>query len=213
MRKPSSPSSAFFQPFDSILGTTARIRILRELCVHGGELSVTILADRTGLSRYGASNAIADLVDYGVVRPVGLARSVPYALNLEHSLAVPLMVLFQAEAERVDTILQIVRDTAERMNPKPSAIWLYGSVARGEDAVGSDIDLAVINHNGDAEAMAAMIREALEEVADPSITISVISLSGPGTGEFEDQDSDIWLKMQRDAITIFGSPPEVITHG
>jgi len=213
MRHPSSPSSAFFQPFDSILGTIARIRILRELCVHGGALSATILAERTGLSRFGASNAISDLVDHGVVRPAGLGRSVPYALNLEHTLAIPLMVLFQAEAQRVDMILQIVRDTAERMNPKPSAIWLYGSVARGEDMADSDIDLAVINYHGDADSMAALIREALDEVADPSITISVISLSGAGIGELKDQESDIWKQIQMDAITVFGRPPEVVTHG
>ncbi|MFC1539854.1 nucleotidyltransferase domain-containing protein [Gemmatimonadota bacterium] len=213
MRQPSTPSSAFYHPFDAILGTIARIRILRELCVHGGELSTSILAERAGLSRFGASNAISDLVAHGVVRPVGLGRSVPYALNLEHTLAIPLMVLFQAEAQRVDTILQIVRDAAERMDLKPSAIWLYGSVARGEDTAGSDIDLAVINYHGDADSMAALLREALDEVADPSITISVISLSGSGIDELEDQKSDIWEQIQTDAITVFGSPPEVVAHG
>ncbi len=213
MRHPSSPSSAFFQPFDSILGTIARIRILRELCVHGGELSATILAERTGLSRFGASKAIADLVDYGVVRLVGLGRSVPYALNLEHTLAVPLMVLFQAEAERVDMILQMVRDTAERMDPKPSAIWLYGSAARGEDTAGSDVDLAVISYEGDAKLMAQTIRDSLEKVTDPSIAISVVSVSGRGLSEYDEPDNKVWEQIQMDAITIFGSPPEVVTHG
>ena len=213
MRHPSTPSSAFFHPFDSILGTIARIRILRELCVHGGELSTSILAERTGLSRYGAANAISDLLAYSIIRPVGLGRSVPYTLNLEHSLAVPLMVLFQAEADRVDRIFQLVRDTAEQMEPKPSAIWLYGSAARGEDVAGSDIDLAVIGPEGDEKRMAQRLREALEEVTDPTLDISVVSISGREPADVDGLEKHVRERIQQDAITIFGCPPEAVTHG
>jgi len=214
MRHPSTPSSAFFHPFDSILGTIARIRILRELCVHGGELSPSILAERTGLSRWGASNALADLVDLRIVRAVGLGRSVPYTLNLEHSLAVPLMVLFQTEAERVDRIMAIIRETAERMDPQPVSVWMYGSVARGEDTAASDIDLAVISNEQNAEALASIIRDALEEeVTDPSLQISVISLTSSGISELDDRASEVWNQIQEDAITLFGSPPEAVIHG
>ncbi len=214
MRHPSSPSSALYHPFDSILGTIARIRLLRELCIHGGELSPSVLAERTGLSRWGASNALADLVEHGIVRPVGLGRSVPYALNLEHSLAIPLMILFQAEAERVDRIMQIVRETAERMDPQPASVWLYGSTARREDSATSDIDLAVIGGDKDAETIAAVIRDALEqEVTDPTIMISVISLTNSGVQQFVEQNDEGWNQIQEDAITLFGSPPEVVKHG
>ncbi len=123
------------------------------------------------------------------------------------------MILFQAEAERVDRIMQIVRETAERMDPQPASIRLYGSTARREDSATSDIDLAVIGGDKDAETIAAVIRDALEqEVTDPTIMISVISLTNSGVQQFVEQNDEGWNQIQEDAITLFGSPPEVVKH-
>ena len=214
MRRPTTPSSSLFQPFDSMLGTIAHVRILRELCIHGGELSPPVLADRTGLSRWGTSRALEELVAHGIVRPVGLGRSIPYSLNREHTFSEILVELFRAEAERVDIIMQIVRETAEGMDPKPEAVWLYGSSARGEDIASSDVDFVVIAEGGEVENMATLLREALEtEVTDPTVVVSVVALTNTGIEHLVEKDRHAWERICLDAIALFGRPPEEIDHG
>ena len=214
MRRPSTPSSSLFHPLDSMLGTIARVRILRELCIHGGELSPSVLAERTGLSRWGASSALAELVAHGIVRPVGLGRSVPYSLNRGHPFSGTLLELFRAEAERVDRIMQIVRETAEGMDPKPQAVWLYGSSARGEDKASSDVDFAVIAEGGEVENMAALLREALEaEMTDPTVVVSVVALTRVGIERLVEKDNQAWERICLDAITLFGRPPGEMGNG
>lgn len=56
-----------------------------------------------------------------------------YRLNRRHALAEPVAELFRAEAARADVLFEGIRSVAERMHPPPVAVWLFGSVARGED--------------------------------------------------------------------------------
>jgi len=110
--------------------------------------------------------------------------------------------------------MQIVRETAAGMDPKPQAVWLYGSSARGEDKASSDVDFAVIAEGGEVENMAALLREALEtEVTDPTVVVSVVALTRAGIERLVEKDSQVWERICLDAITLFGRPPEEMEHG
>lgn len=119
------------------------VRVARVLADHGGSLGVSDIARRARLALPSTRTALRRLLESEVVTAVGAGRSMVCALRPEHPLAPALTVLFAAEREQADTVLGAIRYAAAALRPAPLAVWLYGSVARGEDEPTSDIDIAL----------------------------------------------------------------------
>lgn len=206
------PQSVLFQPLDPILGRLSHVRVLRALALHGGGLTPAELARRTDLSRRGVWNAIEALDAVGVVEPVGTGHSVPFRLRPDHPLGPILRRLFEDEANRADAVLSAIRSAAERLEPRPAAVWLFGSVARGEDRVASDVDLALIaGSDADARASAAELRERLAIVAEQwMIQPSVISLSRPQVEKLREEEAPFWKRLVEDAVPLLGPAPDLL---
>jgi predicted nucleotidyltransferase/biotin operon repressor len=203
-------SSLLFHPLDRFLGRASHVRVLRALSLHGGGLTPPELARRTGLSRRGAWNALESLEDAGIVEPVGGGHSVPYRLSDAHPLGVTLRRLFADEAERADTLISTIRVAAARLDPAPLAVWLFGSVARGEDRPGSDLDIAVVAEDGPAaRARAESLRDALDGIGEQfGIRPSVISLSRSDLHALQAEDDPFWRRVVEDAVPLMGPPPD-----
>ncbi|MBI4545989.1 MAG: nucleotidyltransferase domain-containing protein [Gemmatimonadetes bacterium] len=214
MRVASSPASTLYHPLDTALGRPAALRVLRVLCVHGGELSTTSLAARAGLTRAGAWQALTKLVELGVVEVVGQGRAVSYRLNRRHPLARPLEELFLAEAARVDSLFEHVRQMAEEFEPQPRAVWLLGSVARHQDRADSDVDLIVVGSHAAVRRQAEVLRESLLKLtADWAVRPSVISITSEDARRHLAEDSRFWRNLERDAVVLFGCTPREVLHG
>ncbi|MCK4771291.1 MAG: nucleotidyltransferase domain-containing protein [Candidatus Latescibacteria bacterium] len=214
MRPPGNATSMFYNPFDRILGTVASIRILRELSLHGAEMPMSLIVDRTGLSYPGTQQAMARLLESGVVEMLGSGRSVLYRLNKSNILNEGLQNLFLVEQERVNIVLQQVREFAAKRSPQPIAIWLYGSVARREDSVGSDVDLMLIIEDEDSiqDAVDAL-QNMLLFASAWSIFPSVVVLSASDIMELIKGQPDRWASLKEDSITLFGSSATEIENG
>lgn len=138
-------------PLDEILGSKARVRVLRRLWVEDGSpLSGREIARRTGLSHTGVQKSLEELDAQDVIAPTADGSGIRYRLNRRSDLVRQLIVpLFEWEESRerrfADYLLEHV--------PQALSIVMFGSTARGEDKPPSDADvLIVVPDDTDAEA-------------------------------------------------------------
>lgn len=214
MRPLAQASSALRQPLDLILGTPAAVRILRVMAQYGSPLSPPHIAQRAAITRSGTNKALAHLSELRVVETVGQGRYVSYQLNSRHPLAPALIALFQAERQRLDGIFDTVRRAAEAISPKPIAVWLFGSGARGDDRIESDLDIALVGTPDQGPVQADALRDALFEVSDAlAFQPSVIMVTQADLERMKQNDTAFWQNLTRDAVPLLGASPEQVAHG
>jgi hypothetical protein len=118
----------------------AQGRILGTLARTAEELTLTTLADLSGVSLAHAARIVPRLVELGVVerrdvQPAVLVRLVP------ENLAARALV---ALADLRYTLLGELREGALDLDPAPAHVTLFGSFARGDDDAESDIDVVIV---------------------------------------------------------------------
>jgi predicted nucleotidyltransferase len=196
-------------PLTLMLGTEANLRLLRELSRHGGQLSAPALVARTGLAKTSVWAGLASLDEAGVVEVAGTGRARLYSIRLNHPLRHALGTLFEAEERRFDAVLDSIRTAAHGCGPGLAAVWLYGSVARGEDRPGSDLDIAVIAANDRVAAIVEALRDALHPAGEElRFTPSVVGLAMEDVARLADARDPWWCGVVRDAIALCGPRPD-----
>lgn len=222
MRPPRTRSSPFAAPLDLLLGTPLRVRLLRALDDANDVRGTTQLAAQIGSDPPSVQRALEPLVDAGLVERLGGRRSAVYRIRTSHPLAAPLTTLFGAERERRSAIPQTVRAWAERASPSPLAVWLYGSVARGDDRPDSDVDLAVVAPDGSTmliemkhfaapagydwtNELAESLREALDPVGRAmALSPSVVVLSPEELLALEHRQPTLWRALLEESEPLVG---------
>lgn len=208
MRPVATRSSSFHRPLDAMLGTVANVRVLRVLAEHGGALAATTIATRARVARQSAWNVIARLTELGVIESFGDPAGRLFRLNEEHPIVPGLRALFQAEGQRVERLFDAVRKAARGMKPMPIAVWLYGSVARGDDRPDSDIDVAILSPIGHASAQEMALTDALYPfLGELTSRMSIIGMTRTDIRRMKRNRERIWTEIQRDAVPIFGPAP------
>lgn len=214
MAAPTTPQSVFRYPLTIALSSEAAVRLLRELAQHGGALSPRALADRTGLTIQGVRRALHRLAVVGVVDALGGGDRRLFRLAPIHPLRTALEALFAAEARRVDAVLAAVRQAARQVNPPPVAVWLYGSVARGEDTAASDVDIAVVvdaPEDGVERAVETM-RTALAPVEDAErVALALVGVSLVDVARLAAGDA-WWVTMAAHAVPLVGPSPDTVAR-
>jgi predicted nucleotidyltransferase len=195
-------------PLSALLGSEASVRVLRELALHGSELTTTLLARRTGVTDQSVRNVLAVLKEAALLRIYGQGRSASYQLDAGHPLAALLIDLFVAEHQSAKAVRASIREAAEQVDPL--AVWVYGSVARGQDRIGSDLDLLlVVEEDADTERIADEFREhALEVGKAYRIPISVVAVSGADVLRLARTEDSFWREVVSDAEPLHGPGPE-----
>ncbi|HEV2147191.1 MAG TPA: nucleotidyltransferase domain-containing protein [Longimicrobiaceae bacterium] len=186
------------------------MRVLRELALHGGELTTTLLARRTGVTDQSVRNVLRVLGRADLLRVYGQGRAAAYQLDASHPVAAMLIQLFRAEDQRISALYDRIARAARQLDPPPLAVWVFGSVARGEDRAGSDLDLLlVVDEDGAAERAADTFREELAGVErEHRVTISVVPVSGTDVLRLARTDDPFWREMLSDAVVLHGRRPE-----
>ena len=112
-------------PLNELLGSEARVRILRVLSNDAeGPLTAPDIADRTGLTIPGTRKALTRLVHSGFINLVGGGRRHQYALIYSKPLIKAAISMFRAEKQRYKELLQSLRKAANRLSPPPYSIWI-----------------------------------------------------------------------------------------
>lgn len=193
----------FVRPIEAIV-PGAQGRVLAVLAETTAELNLRTIAQLAGISQAQASRLLPDLVALGVVErrevpPASLIRFVP-----EHVASQALLAL----ARSTDTVLDEMGRLAGALPQPPVSVIVFGSFARREAEVESDIDVVIVRPaqvDEDDDAWSASLEtwrrdvrrltgnqvEILEVSADEAAT----KLAGRG---------GVWADIRRDARVVHG---------
>lgn len=144
-------------PLDDILSSRAKVRLLRLFSTEPDPMSAREAARRVEMAKRSADLALRDLVQVGVIRRHGSGAQPTYVLNPHHALVRhAVLILFgggkdataqsgSGEQGAIHEFFDTLRSAVEVPNTQ-DVLWaaLFGSTAKGEDTLESDIDLAVI---------------------------------------------------------------------
>lgn len=207
MPPPIAQQSVLRFPLSAIFATEGNVRVLREMLSHGSELSAPAIAERVGLSRQHVLRIVSGLADLGIIEAVGVGRHPTYRGHRAHPLYDSIVKLFRAEEERFRRVRDAIL-AATTTEPLVESVWLYGSVARGEDRVRSDVDVAVVIGAEDIDRVTDEIRNRLRAAEEAlGFNTSIVGL-GPADVLRLRVGDPWWAAVTRDAITIHGPTPE-----
>ncbi|MCK9418293.1 MAG: nucleotidyltransferase domain-containing protein [Nitrospirae bacterium] len=127
---------------EAIFGSPAKIRILRVLSASPQPLSGRQVGELSKLSHRGAIQALESLVELGAVRQRRVGNAYQYSLSPGNR-AVELIIVpsIKAEAALLD---ELKKKIVAQFGRKAVSLTLYGSVVRGTEKRGSDIDVLAI---------------------------------------------------------------------
>ncbi|WP_162917561.1 nucleotidyltransferase domain-containing protein [Dongia deserti] len=146
---------------------------------------------------------------FRLVEELGSERSRLYRVRPDHPLASALDALFREEEERFQAILESIR-TAAKSCEGVAAVWLYGSVARGQDKGTSDVDIAVVSEPEDIAEIEQALRDKLRESEERlAFTASVVGVGTNDVLRLKEAKDRWWVGVAQDGLSVVGDPPEV----
>jgi predicted nucleotidyltransferase len=131
---------------EAIFGSPAKIRILRVLSGSPQPLSGRQVGELSGLSHRGAIQALESLVEIGAVRQRKVGNAYQYSLSPKNA-AVEMIIApcVKAETAMLDDLKKKI---AAQFGRKAVSLTLFGSVVKGTQKRGSDIDVLAIASDG-----------------------------------------------------------------
>ncbi|MEZ5323370.1 MAG: helix-turn-helix domain-containing protein [Microthrixaceae bacterium] len=183
----------------------AQGRVLAVLAETTAELNLRTIAQLAGISQAQASRLLPDLVALGVVErrevpPASLFRLVP-----EHVASRALLTLARAS----DTVLDEMGRLAGALPHPPLSVIVFGSFARREAEVGSDIDVVVVwpadidEDDDDAwsTSLEAWRRDVRRLTGNP---VEVLEVSANEAARKLTGRSQVWADIRRDGRVVYG---------
>lgn len=165
------------------------------------------------VSKSGVQRVLDELTAAGVVLAERRPPARFYTLNREHVAADGIIAL----AGQRSALFERMRARAATWRPRPVAVWLFGSGARGVGGVESDIDVLVVR----PEAVSPEDEQWRDQLADFAEQVTVWSGNGCEILEL----SDIRLRemvaarerlvdeLRADAIVLTGESPARLLRG
>lgn len=158
-------------------------------------------------SHSGVLGVLNRLSEQGVVDRAEAGRALLFTLNREHLAAGAVDVLAGMRAE----LLRRLRDAVEGWGIAPVHVSMFGSVARGEGDVHSDVDLFVVRSGGVSEEDERW-RAQLDELARrverwTGNRVGIAEVSEMEIERLRDDVPPIVAELRADAITLAG--PEI----
>jgi predicted nucleotidyltransferase len=189
---------------EAIFGSPAKIRILRILSASPQPLSGRQVGELSGLSHRGAIQALESLVQIGAVRQRKAGNAYQYSLSPK-SVAVEMIIApcMKAEASLPDDLKKKI---AAQFGRKSVSLTLYGSMVKGTDKRGSDIDVMAIASDermkADLEEKAASLTPFFRERYNALLSLQVFTLD-----ELRSKKTLPLLKaVIQEGVTLSGKP-------
>src|SRR3990172_7265705 len=132
---------------ERVLGNRVSISLLRTMIRYRGKIfTIRGLAEQAKVSPNETALVIHDLEELGIVKIQPIGRAYHLELN-EKSYILNKIIepIVEAEKNTIDELLQILRKHLDTKKIISAAI--FGSVAKGEEKIDSDIDLLIVSNN------------------------------------------------------------------
>ena len=164
---------------ENVLGSKAKVKILRVLSESRAAFSLQNLKKETELSIGIIHKALEDLVGEGILLKIkGSRKERLFKFNTENPFAHDVFELFRIEKtrQRKEIVFlhtwNVLESAVAKIKENAGLIMLFGSQARGDATLRSDIDLLIVPKNSQEG-----ILDALREVKSSNkINATVISL-------------------------------------
>ena len=204
----------FTKPLDDIFQTPSSIKVLRVLAKSELDLTGRQIADMAGLNPQTCQNTLDRLNDLRLLAVRRVGRAYLYRLKSYNAIVQKmLMPLFTTETNLLNNELTKV---ANQLESTAIAVILFGSVARGEEEPGSDIDLAIIVQNPEnKEAAQELGDEILDELATVTgVVPTVIVWSKDEFKERYDRGDGLARSLLEEGRVVMGLPAyEILRDG
>jgi predicted nucleotidyltransferase len=194
-------------PLDGVLASQGHVRVLRALDAlpEGLAVSVRDLARRAGLRHPRTSEILVDLRLQGLATAQRAGRADLYQLNRAHLLYPMLHRLFgdegASERELVEALHRGLAPAARYI----TEAYVFGSVARGESDVSSDIDLAIVAPEPHApivartlEALTALVKQRFGN----DLSIQLSSEPVEKRRRARDPSRELWDRVAREGVPV-----------
>ena len=147
---------------EQLLGSKASISVLRTLVRYRGKIfTIRGLAHDAHVSHPRVSKTVKELDKLGVVQIQPIGRSHQVSLNEKsHILKRIIVPMFEAEERTLDQMILVLKRYLGAEKNTSAAI--FGSVPKGQEKEGSDIDVIIISDDFDGAIAAAS--DAGEEI-------------------------------------------------
>jgi predicted nucleotidyltransferase len=181
---------------ERLMGSRTRVRLLEILLLGGKPLYVRELARRTGANINSVRRELRNLEEMGLVESRREGPLKFHSANRDSPLYDDLRSLLL----KTEGVAGVLRAGLAELGEVEEA-FLYGSFARGEEALGSDIDVLIVGRV-DEEELARRVR-GLEEVLSRAVNWVVFSPE-----EFqrrkEEEDPFVMEMIQEPRLRIIG---------
>jgi len=148
---------------ENLLGSKAKVKILRVLSETRTAYSLKDLVAETELSLSIVHKATEELAEEGILlRIKGTGKERLYKFNVDSPFAAAIFELFKVEKtrQRKEIIFMhtwsVLEDVVSKIKDKSILIILFGSQARGDATLNSDIDLLIVPKNSQEEILDAL---------------------------------------------------------
>lgn len=201
----------FIRPIEAVI-PGAQGRILSVLVETTAPLNLRTLARLAGVSPAQASRVMPGLVDLGVVERYEVPPSSQFLLARSNVAAQAVIELARSK----ETASERIGVAATSMAVRPESVIVFGSFARGEAGVDSDIDVVVVRPDSIDEDHEDWVT-ALESWRDEARAISgnsveVVEVSLGEAGSKLRGQTEFWRNVRREGVTIHGRSVDQIAE-
>jgi len=184
--------------FAEVLVSRWRLDVLDQLSTRPKyEFTIKELSEKTSGSYGSVRSFVHSLRDWGVVEIVKKGGSLLISYNRGNDYSELVQKLLKTESEYLRELAENYTCDLTEIFPEIEKIMLYGSVARGEAGLNSDIDLLILGN---------VSEEKLRKHAHKNSGKATISPIVESVEEFEEnleKDSEFEKQVKQDAIILY----------
>jgi predicted nucleotidyltransferase len=195
------------QTLEDVLGSRINIAVLRYLTAISGSLSGNEISKRLRLQQSSVRLALERLVETGIVTRADVGRSAGYEIDQRLAFVRTLLIpLFREETQLRDRLIGTLVRGSEKLEPQPSAVVLFGSLARGVRDF-RDIDLlCVVAKDRDKSLLHDAIAVAYNQVQrEFKVPVSAVVATDAELGS--PKLESVVGEARRDGLLLFGIAP------
>ncbi len=142
-------TSASVRPLDAILGTRAKLAVLRLLAGSAVPLSCQAMCRRGGMAYRSIDLAVRDLLDVGLLERIGESHERMYAIVASHRLVPALKGLLRAESDYRPALRAELATVAAQADGA-LAVAIVGSGGPPAEGIGEPIHVVVVTDSEEA---------------------------------------------------------------
>ena len=164
---------------ENLIGSKAKVKILRVLSESRAAFSLQNLKNETELSLGIIHETVQDLVEEKILLKIkGTRKERLFKFNTENPFAHNIFELFRIEKtwQRKEIVFlhtwNVLESAVSKIKEKSNLILLFGSQSRGDATLRSDIDLLVIPKNSHEEILDALNKVKSSNKINPTVISS-----------------------------------------